>query len=533
MPKFVSAEEAVSHIQDNMELIVGGFSTYSSPEELLEGLAARYEATGHPKNLTVVAGISQGDKTESTEYMKGLNIGLNRLRAEGLIGIARVGLLNDCRAISKAVGANKIAGFVFPMGVVMNLFRSTAGGRPGLITKVGLGTYCDPRHEGCAVNEKARAMEPAVKLLDIDGEEYLFYKAFKPNVCFIRATYADEDGNLSMDHEAVMGPELEIAVGTHNNGGIVIAQVEEIVRRGTIHAKKVRVPGIFVDFVVKAQNPDNQRQNIFTPLYRPELTGDIKSLNAAVKPMKMSVRKAITRRGAIELKPDIIINLGVGLPAGIGSVAAEEGLGKGMRMSVEAGAIGGVVQEGQAFPGTANPDAIVIQTDMIDMIDGGMLDMTFLGLAEVDEKGNVNTSKFAGRSNGPGGFIDISQNAKKVVFMGNFTAGECEIELCDGGLKINKDGDGIKFVKEVQQITFSGEYAVHSGQEIMYITERAVFRLTPEGLLLTEIAPGIDLQKDVLDKMEFMPIVSKELKTMDPRLFRSEKMGLDKDTNLD
>jgi propionate CoA-transferase len=531
MPKFVTAAEAVSHIQDNATLIVGGFSTYSSPEELLEGLAARYAADGHPGNLTVITGISPGDKTESTEYLKGLNIGLNRLRADGLIGTVRTSLLNDPRAISKLVGADKIAGFVLPMGVVMNLFRTTAGGRPGLVTKVGLGTYCDPRHEGCAVNEKAKAMEPCVELLTIGGEEYLFYKAFQPNVCFIRATYADEDGNLSMEKEAVVGPELEIAVGTHNKGGIVIAQVEDVVRKGTIHAKKVRVPGIFVDYVVKAQNPDNQRQNIWTPVYRPELTGDIKTVAETVKPMKMSVRKAITRRAAMELRPGIIINLGVGMPAGIGSVAEEEGLGRGMKMSVEAGAIGGVVQEGQAFPGTANPDAIVIQTDMIDMINGGMLDMTFLGLAEVDEKGNVNTSKFAGRSNGPGGFIDISQNTKKVIYMGNFTAGECDIALRDGGLDIRKDGDGIKFVKDVQQITFSGEYAVKSGQQVMYITERAVFELTPEGLVLTEIAPGVDLRKHVLDKMEFKPIVSTNLKKMDCRLFQEEKMGLDRGSN--
>jgi propionate CoA-transferase len=513
-----------------MTLIVGGFSTYSSPEELLEGLEKRYASEGHPRNLTVITGISQGDKTESTEPLKGLNIGLNRLRAEGLMGTARVGLLNDCRAISKAVGANKIAGIVYPMGVVVNLFRTTAGGRPGLITKVGLGTYCDPRHEGCAVNEKAKAIEPAVELMTIGGEEYLFYKAFKPNVCFIRATYADEDGNLSVEHEAVIGPELEIAVGTHNNGGIVIAQVEEIVRRGTIHPRNVRVHGKLVDYVVKAANPEYCRQNINYPVkYRPELTGEIRTVTESIKPMKMSVRKAITRRAAMELKPGIIVNLGVGMPAGVANVAEEEGLGRGMTMSVEAGAMGGVVQEGQAFPGTANPEAIFTQTDMIDMIDGGMLDMTFLGLAEVDEKGNVNTSKFAGRSNGPGGFINISQNTKKVVFMGNFCAGDSEIELTDGGIRVCKDGDGVKFVKNVQQITFSGEYAVKSGQQIVYITERAVFQLTPEGLLLTEIAPGIDMQKDVLDMMEFAPIISKELKTMDCRLFKAEKMGLDMD----
>ncbi len=528
MSEFVTLEEAVSHVQDNMELIVGGFSTYGVAEELLEGLAARYEATGHPKNLTVITGITPGDKTERTEYLKGLNIGLNKIRAKGLVGTAKVGLLNDARAFSKAVGNNEIAGYLLPMGIVMNLFRTTAGGRPGLITKVGLGTYCDPRQEGCAVNEKARAQGSIVELMEIDGEEYMFYKAFNPNVCFIRATYADEDGNLSMAHEAVMGPELEIAVATHNKGGIVIAQVEEIVRRGTLHAKNVRVHSKLVDYVVKAKNRDNCRQNTDEPIhYRPELTGDIKTLSAAVKPMPMGVRKLITRRAAMELKPGIIINLGVGIPAGIGSVAAEEGLGKGMTMSVEAGAMGGVVQEGQAFPGTANPEAIFTQTDMIDMIDGGMLDMTFLGAAEIDVKGNVNVSKFAGRSNGPGGFINISQNAKKVVFVGTFAVGKPEIELTGSGMKIVKDSDQSKFVKELQQITFSGVYAMKNGQEIMYVTERAVFRLTPEGLLLTEIAPGVDLQKDILDKMAFAPIVSKDLKLMEPRLFSTGKMNLD------
>jgi propionate CoA-transferase len=329
----------------------------------------------------------------------------------------KVGLLNDARAFSKAVGNNEVAGYLLPMGVVMNLFRTTAGGRPGLLTKVGLGTYCDPRQEGCAVNEKARQQGPVVRLMEIDGEEYLFYKAFKPNVCFIRATYADEDGNLSMDQEAIIGPELEIAVATHNNGGIVIAQVGEIVRRGSIHPRRVRIHGKLVDYVVKAKNPDHQRQNTDFPYYRPELTGDIKTVEAVMEPMEMSVRKVITRRAAMELQPGIIIILGGGMPASIATGAAEEGLGEGMTMSVEAGPMGGIVQQGQAFPGTANPEAVFTQTDMIDMIDGGMLDMTFLGAAEIDPKGNVNVSKFAGRSNGPGGFIDISQNSKKVIFM--------------------------------------------------------------------------------------------------------------------
>ncbi|SHI17010.1 propionate CoA-transferase [Sporobacter termitidis DSM 10068] len=526
MPKFVSLEEAVSHVQDSVALIVGGFGSYGSPEELLEGLAARYEETGHPKNITAICGISPGDKTESTEPLKGFNIGLNRLRAEGLVDTVMVGNLTDARAIAKAVGDNKIAGYLPPMGVMVNLFRAVAGGRPGLVTRVGLGTFADPRHEGCAVNDRAREKGAIVELMEIDGQEYLFYKGFKPNVCFIRATYADEDGNLSMDHEGLTGAELEIAVATHNNGGIVIAQVEEIVRRGTLHAKNVRIHGKLVDYVVKAQNPDNHRQCYATAKYRPELTGEIRTVAGAVKPLKLSLRKVIARRAAMELRSDVIINVGSGIPSGIGSVAAEEGLGKGMTMSVESGPMGGTIQEGLSFPGVANPEVIFSQTDTIDMYDGGVLDMTFLGAAEIDEKGNVNVSKFAGRCIGAGGFIDISQNTKKVFFMGNFTAGETQIDLTGGGLKIVGDGPNAKFVKEVQQITFSGEYAVKNGQEVMYITERAVFRLTKDGLVLTEIAPGVDLEKDVLGRMEFAPIVSPELKTMDPRLFGEAKMGL-------
>lgn len=529
LTKFVTLEEAVSKVTDGASLIVGGFGSYGSPEELLEGLAARYESTGHPKNITTICGITPGDKLESTEPGKGLNLGLNRLRAEGLISKVLVGNLTDARAIARMVGDNKIAGFIPPMGVMVNLFRTVAGGRPGLITKVGLGTFCDPRHEGCAVNDLARAQESVVELMTIGGEEYLFYKAFTPDICFIRATYADEDGNLSMDHEALVGAELEIAVATHNKGGIVIAQVEEIVRRGTLHAKNVRVHSKLVDYVVKAQNPDNHRQCYATPRLRPELTGEIKTVAGAAKPLKMGVRKVLARRGAMELKPGVIINIGSGIPSGIGSVAAEEGLGKGMTTSVESGPMGGAVQEGLSFPGVANPEAIFAQTDTLDMYDGGMLDMAFLGFAEFDEKGNVNVSKFAGRCIGAGGFIDISQNTKKVFFMGSFTAGKPNIEYSADGVKIIEDGNGPKLVKAVQQITFSGEYAAKNGQEVMYITERAVFRLSPEGLVLTEIAPGVDLQKDILDKMDFTPIVSKELKIMDSRLFCEERMGLDAD----
>ena len=529
MSKFVTLQEAVSHVKDGDTLIVGGFGSYGSPEELLEGLAARYAAEAHPKNITAVCGITPGDKLEiQGENGKGYELGLNRLRAEGLISTVRVGNLTDARAIAYAVGDNKIAGYLPPMGVMVNLFRAIAGGRPGLITKVGLGTFCDPRNEGCCVNDKAREQGPIVELMEIDGEEYLFYKAFKPNVCFIRGTYADEDGNISMEQEGLHGTELEVAIATHNSGGTVIVQVQDIVQRGTLRTKNIRLHEKFVDYIVKAENPLNSRQCYATMNYRPELAGEVKFAGNAVKKLPLSLRKVIARRAAMELKPNLLINFGSGMPSGIGSVAAEEGLGGGMTASVESGPMGGQVQEGMAFPGVANADAIFTQTDTLDMYDGGILDMTFLGAAEIDEKGNVNVSKFAGRCIGAGGFIDISQNTKKVFFMGNFTAGKPkpEIEITGNGLNIKQDGAEMKYVKNVQQITFSGEYAVKSGQEVMYISERAVFKLTPDGLMLTEIAPGVDLQKDVLDKMEFTPLVSDNLKTMDSRLFNEGLMNL-------
>jgi len=527
MAKIVSVEEAVSHVGDGMTMMLGGFSTYGSPEELLEGLGKRYEATGHPKDLFVISGITPGDKGETYEPLKGYSIGLNRLRAEGCIDGVMIALA-DARAIGYMINENKIAGYLMPMGPLLNTIRATAGGAPGLLTKVGLGTFCDPRLEGCAVNDLARQRGLPVELMGIDGQEYLFYKSVKPDVAIIRGTYADEDGNISVEQEGIIGPELEMAVAVRNNGGVVIVQVKEIVRRGSIHPRTVRIHKHFVDYIVKASHPDYHRQCIITPEYRPELVGEISRPASAAIPRPLDERKVIARRGVMELTPGALINLGVGMPDGVAAISDEEGIANTITMSIEAGPMGGVVQKGLAFPGTENAEAFYPQTDKLNFYGGGLLDMAFLGSAEIDEKGNVNVSKFAGRSGGPGGFIDISQNAKKVCFIGTFTAGKPkpDIEITDSGLKINTDGTEIKYIKQVQQVTFSGEYALKFRQEILYISERAVFKLTPEGLMLIEIAPGVDLEKDILGKMEFRPAISPNLKTMDLRLFRKEKMGL-------
>lgn len=525
MSKFVTLEEAMSKIKDGAAIINGGFGSLGSPEELYSGVADYYAKTGHPKNITLVCGITPGDKTESTEPYKGYNIGPNKMAAEGLLGRIWCGNLTDARAIAYQVADNKYPAYLPPMGVMCNLFRCAAGGRPGLITKVGLGTFADPRIDGCAVNQKAREAGSVVELMEINGEEYLFYRTPPADVAFIRATYADEDGNLTMCNEAIHGTELEVAVAAHNNGGIVIAQVEGVVKRNTLSAKDVRIHHKLVDYVVVAQDPMNNRQCYATTKVRPELSGDIKLAGNATKQLPLNDRKVIARRAAMELRPNIIINLGSGIPSGIGSVAAEEGI-EGLTTSVESGPMGGQVQEGLSFPSVANAECMFPQTDTIDMYDGGMLDMAFLGGAEIDQKGNVNVSKFAGRCIGAGGYINISQNAKTVFFLGRFTAGKCELEIKDGKLNILKDG-AVKFVNEVQQITFSGDFALKHNQKIMYITERAVFKLAPEGgLELVEIAPGVDLEKDILAKMEFAPKVSPDLKLMDERIFRDAVMGI-------
>ena len=527
MAEFITAAQAAALVRDEDKLVVAGFGSYASPEELMEALALRYETEGHPQKLTAICGITPGDKTEAEEPNKGMNLGLNRLKAPGLLDKVLVGNLTDARAIAYMAGRNEIAAYIPPMGVMCNLFRAVAGGRPGLITRVGLGTFADPRLEGCAVNERARSEGSVVSLMEIDGEEYLFYKSFRPDVCFLRATYADEDGNLSMLHEGVQGSELEIAVGTHNNGGIVIAQVENICARGSLPTRDIRIHGKLVDYVVVAQNPVHQRQCYARDGYRPELCGLTRTPSGKTKKLPLSARKVLARRAAMELAPGQIINIGSGIPSGIGSVAAEEGI-RGLTTSVESGPMGGEVQEGLSFPGVANAEAIFYQCDTIDMYDGGMLDVAFLGFAEVDRHGNVNVSKFAGRCIGAGGFIDISQNAKKVFFMGTFT-NKAELAFADGGLRILTEGKGMKFVDEVQQVTFSGDYAVKNGQQVYYLTERCVFELTAEGLKIVEIAKAVDLQRDILDKMAFRPLVSPELRFMDERLFAQEPMGLTAD----
>ena len=417
---------------------------------------------------------------------------------------------------------NKLSAYNLPQGVISHLFRDIAAGKMGVLTHVGLKTFADPRLEGGKINDISKKDIDLVKVVNIEGEERLLYKAFPINVGIIRATYADTQGNCTMEHEGALAETLAIAQAAKNSGGKVIVQVKQIVEYGSLDARLVKIPGIYVDAIVVASE-ENHRQT-FGTYYNPAYSGETRVPVDSLAPLPLSERKIIARRAAMELIPDAVVNLGIGMPEGVASIAAEEGL-SGMVLTTESGTIGGIPAGGGDFGVTTNPDCVLEQPTQFDFYDGGGLDVAFLGLAQMDVHGNINVSKFGPKIAGCGGFINITQNARKVIYCGTFTAGGLKISVTDGKLNIDQEGKSKKLISELEQVTFSGAYAQEKGQPVLYITERAVFKLTPEGVELIEIAPGIDLQKDVLDQMEFKPIV-KDVKTMDQRIFRDDLMGL-------
>lgn len=517
MGKVVSPDYAIALIKDNMTLGVGGFVGFGSAEELLSALEKRYVEGGEPKNLTVLHGAGVGD---------GKSRGMNHLAHDGLIKRLICGHIGLAPKISELCIENKIECFIIPQGVCAHLLRAIGGKKPGLLTHVGLKTYADPRVEACKGNEAAKnSGYEVVSLMNVDNKNYILYKCIPLDVCFIKCTYADEDGNISLAKEALHGDQFEMAMATHNSGGMVIAQVEKVVKKGSLNIQTIKIPGFLVDYVVLG-TPGNNVQSFIDNEYHPELTGELKISVDDLEKMPLNPRKICGRRGALLLKEGSVVNLGIGVPEAIGAVAGEEGISDKIILSIESGVLGGIPNGGLGIGSAANPESIIKTADIFDFYDGGGLDMAFLGAAEIDEKGNVNVSKFGGRMVGPGGFINITQNAKAVGYCGTFTAGKMKCSIKDGKLNIIEDASGIKFKKNVEQITYSGEYGTENGQKVYYITERAVFELIPEGLKLIEIAPGVDLQKHILDKMEFKPIIASDLKLMDERIFKDEAMGL-------
>ncbi|ADG79591.1 Coenzyme A transferase OS=Tsukamurella paurometabola (strain ATCC 8368 / DSM / CCUG 35730 /CIP 100753 / JCM 10117 / KCTC 9821 / NBRC 16120 / NCIMB 702349/ NCTC 13040) OX=521096 GN=Tpau_2996 PE=4 SV=1 [Tsukamurella paurometabola] len=515
--KVVTADEAVRLIRNGDYLVVEGFAGQGYAEELVLALERRYLASGNPKDLSLVFTVAQGDRGDR---------GFVHLCHDGMLKRSMGGHYGMAPALQKLAVSGGIEAYNLPQGVLAQLVRDTGAGKPGLLTRVGLGTFADPRLGGGKVNDIT--VEDRVRIMEIDGEEYLFYKAFdRLDVAFLRGTTADPAGNVTMEKESLTLEALEIAIAVHNKGGLVIVQVERIAERGSLHPRDVKIPGVLVDCVVLATSPERHTQS-WGSQYNPSMSGEIRQPMSRVAAMPLDPRKVIARRAAMELRPNSVVNLGIGVPEGVAAVATEEGILDYLTLTAEPGVIGGMPAGGTDFGSAVNPDAILAQPSQFDFYDGGGLDAAFLGLAQADQHGNVNVSRFGPRLAGAGGFINISQNAKAVYFLGTFLA-PAHTEVVDGAIVTTQGPAAPKFLKDVDQRTFSGEYAVRSGQPVMFITERCVFVLTERGMELTEIAPGVDLQRDVLDLIEFEPVMDTPPVTMDARIFRDQPMGLGDD----
>jgi len=503
--KLLTADEAVRLVKDGDWIAIqGSGGGVGEPTRLIRALGDRYRKEGSPGNLTVVHSTGLGDKKE---------IGLDLLAQPGMVKRDIAGHLGMAPSMGKLIMENKVEAYNFPQGVLSHMYSAVAAKTPGVITKVGLNTYIDPRIEGGKMNSLTK--EDLVRVITIDGEEWLYWPRFKFDVAFVRGTTVDVKGNITSEEEGSFVEATAIAQAVKNSGGIVIAQAKYLAQAGTLDAQDVKIPGIYVDYIVV----DPEQKQTCLDWYNPSYCGKVRVPLESIPPIPLDERKVIARRAAKELFKGAIVNLGVGQPSGIAAVATEEGYIGDITLTVEQGAVGGTPVGGVTFGMAYNPEAIMPMDAQFRFYDGGGLDVAFLGMAESDRSGNVNSSKVGSMLAGCGGFINITQNAKKVVFCGTFTAKDFACEVGGGRLRILSEGKVRKFVNAVHQITFSGQYAQKVKQPVLYVTERAVFALREDGVHLLEIAPGIDLERDILAHMDFKPVVSGDLKTMDAAIF--------------
>ena len=511
--KIVSSEDAVALIHDHDAICTSGFVGVGTPDEILHALEQRFLETGEPKNLSLIFAAGQGD---------GGDRGLNRLAHEGLLKRVVGGHWGLIPKVARLALDNKIEAYNLPQGCISHLYRDIAAGKPGTITKVGLGTFVDPLQDGGKINSVTKT--DLVERIELSGEQWLLYKAMPINVAVIRGTTADPAGNVTMEREALILDNLAMAMAAKNCGGLVIAQVERIAQRGSLAPRDVVVPGALVDCVVTA--PPDRHMQTYRTQYSAAFAGELRAPLEDLEPAALDIRKVIARRCALELPINGVVNLGIGMPEGVAQVASEERLLDNITMTAEPGVIGGAPASGLDFGAAVNTDAIIAQNQQFDFYDGGGLDLACLGMAECDAEGNVNVSRFGAKLAGAGGFINISQNARKVVFAGAFTTKNLAIAINNGALTIVRDGSARKFKNRVEQITFSGKRARELEQSVLFVTERCVFRLDPDGLRLIEIAPGVDLETDILKQMDFTPLVADNLAPMQAAIFADRPMKL-------
>jgi propionate CoA-transferase len=503
--KFISRDQVAALVEDGDTVgLIGGGGGLVEATLLHHEMEKRFLAESKPRDLTVIHALGIGDRDQR---------GVNRFAHEGMVKRVIGGHWVWSPTMQELARDEKIEAYVLPGGVVMQLMREIAAKRPGLITHVGLGTFVDPRHGGGRMNEAAK--DELVSLIEIDGREYLRYLPFPVNVVLLKGSFADDDGNISLDQEPANVDIYAMAAAAHNSGGKVIFQVKGRVKNGELRARSVRVPSAIVDAIVV---DEGQRQG-YDLVYDPAISGETFTAEENPEMPAFSVRQIIARRAHDELRDGAVINYGFGIPDEVASIVAARGDQRRYYQTIEHGTYGGTLLTGNLFGYARNPTCMIDGPSQFDFYSGGGLDIAFLGFGEIDRVGNVNVSKLGGLTVGPGGFIDIAQNARKMVFVGTFDAKGAKLNTGDGSLRIETYGAVRKLVDEVEQITFSGQQAVAQGQEVIYITERCVFRLQADGLHLSEVAPGVDVKADVIERMDFAPIVDDPLLTMSPNHF--------------